>query len=607
MLEIKNVTKSFDRPLFKEMSMTFQETGMYVIVGKSGSGKSTLLNILGGLDNEYQGVIEIDGQDIRQIPHYIRKYIGFIFQQFYLIEEMNVKENVNLISYFKRIMISKKEYYLERLKIKDLQRYKTAILSGGQKQRVAIYRGFIAKHPIILCDEPTGALDAKNSEEIFKILKQLSKEKLVIVISHDEILAKKYHDYLYKIKDYQLKLIHQNPITQRKKQEEKTSKRSFLQFILKELKMTWKSSFIVVQVLFLALLSILLTLSLTQSTQKQIHQQLEQIIPSTTIMLKKKNNQMIKMDDLKQIQHLAIQYRFLQNDQVDFLGISFSKKYQTKKTLYISDYIQKPKYKIQGKEIGNDQEIILARSTYEQLIYLTKQKSLMNQEVYLFFDYQNEVKSYPVKIVGIEEKETVMETLYLKEFAFNHYLQELYQLEQGHTAFLQVKNKKAMKILKEKYPIYQFKLANSSLSSTIDKKFKQIEIIFLGFSSLSIITACVLLGFVLYLMVIKRKKYFAILQTLGASLKQVCFIVLFQGLIISGVAFFEAFLVLNQLFVLANTLIKESISNLMDNFFIVSYEMMGVMFIVVLIFTLLCSMVPIKKVKEIEIIEALKG
>ena len=351
----------------------------------------------------------------------------------------------------------------------------------------------------------------------------------------------------------------------------------------------------------------MLTLSLTNSTNKQIQAQLEKIIPSTTIMLKKKNNEMLTQKDLQNIHHKEITYRFLQNDDVEFLGISSLKKYQTNKTLYISDYIQKPKHKIQGKGIGNDQEIILARSTYEQLIYLTKQKSLMNQEVYLFFDYQNEVKSYPVKIVGIEEKETVMETLYLKEFAFNHYLQELYQLEQGHTAFLQVKNKKVMKILKEKYPTYQFKLANSSLSSTIDKKFKQIEIIFLGFSSLSIITACFLLGFVLYLMVIKRKKYFAILQTLGASLKQVCFIVLFQGLIISGIAFFEAFLVLNQLFVLANTLIKESISNLIDNFFTVSYEMMGVMFIVVLIFTLLCSMIPIKKVKEIEIIEALKG
>ena len=193
MLEIKNVTKSFDRPLFKEMSMTFQETGMYVIVGKSGSGKSTLLNILGGLDNEYQGVIEIDGQDIRQIPHYIRKYIGFIFQQLYLIEEMNVKENVNLISYFKRIMISKKEYYLERLKIKDLQRYKTAILSGGQKQRVAIYRGFIAKHPIILCDEPTGALDSKTGVEVLKLLKEQcdgnNGANTVIIVTHNSLFA----------------------------------------------------------------------------------------------------------------------------------------------------------------------------------------------------------------------------------------------------------------------------------------------------------------------------------------------------------------------------------------------------------------------------------
>lgn len=607
MLEIKNVTKSFDRPLFKEMSMTFQETGMYVIVGKSGSGKSTLLNILGGLDNEYQGVIEIDGQDIRQIPHYIRKYIGFIFQQFYLIEEMNVKENVNLISYFKRIMIFKKEYYLERLKIKDLQRYKTAILSGGQKQRVAIYRGFIAKHPIILCDEPTGALDAKNSEEIFKILKQLSKEKLVIVISHDEILAKKYHDYLYEIKDYQLKLIHQNPITQRKKQEEKTSKRSFLQFILKELKMTWKSSFVVVQVLFLALLSILLTLSLTQSTQKQIHQQLEQIIPSTTIMLKKKNNQMIKMDDLKQIQHPAIQYRFLQNDQVDFLGISFSKKYQTKKTLYISDYIQQPQKKIQGRKIKNAQEIILSKSTYEQLLYLSHQKNLINKDVYLFFEYQNRICFYKVKIVGIENKKTLMETAYFNEYAMSQMLKELYQIEVGQTAFLQVKDKNILKDLKNKYPLYQFKLANSSLSSSIDEKFQQIEWILYCFSSLAVVTACFLLGVVLYLMVIKRKKYFAILQTLGASLWQMITLVLCQGLGISCTAFIEAMIVLKKLFIFANQLIQKSISDLMDEFFVIQNNVLLGVFIGVLILTLLCCLIPIKKVKQIEIIEALKS
>ena len=210
MLEIKNLTKSFDRPLFKNMTMSFQKKGMYVIIGQSGCGKSTLLNMLGGLDQQYQGTIEVDGKDIRKIPHYIRRYVGFIFQQFHLVENMSVRENESLVTYFKKIIVAKKEIYLKRLKIKELQRYKASILSGGQKQRVAIYRGFIAENPIILCDEPTGALDEKNSEEIFKILKQLSMEKLVIVISHDELLAKKYHDYLYEIKDYQLHLIHQN-------------------------------------------------------------------------------------------------------------------------------------------------------------------------------------------------------------------------------------------------------------------------------------------------------------------------------------------------------------------------------------------------------------
>ena len=607
MLEIKHLTKAYDQVLLKDVCLTFEEKGLYVIVGKSGCGKSTLLNMIGGLDSKYQGTIEMDGKDIQKIPHYIRKYIGFIFQQFHLIEEMNVKENENLISYFKRTFSHKKEILLSHLKLKKLQSYKTKLLSGGQKQRVAIYRGFIANHPLVLCDEPTGALDAKNSEEVFKILKELAKEKLVIVISHDEKLTYKYHDYLYEIKDQQIHLIHQNKVESSFITKEKTTKKTFFQFLLKDFKLCWKSHFIVIQVLFIALLSIMLTLSLTNSTNKQIHVQLENIIPSTTIMLKKKNNEMLTQKDLQGIHQKDITYRFLQNDDVEFLGISLLEKYQTNKTLYISDYIQKPKQKIQGRMFKNDREIILSKSTYEQLLYLTHQKNLMNQNVYLFFDYQNQVKSYPVKIVGIENKETVMETLYLKEGAINHYLQELYQLEHGHTAFLQVKNKKALNVLKEKYPLYQFKLANSSLSTTIDEKFQQVEIILLGFSSLSIVTACFLLGVVLYLMVVKRKKYFAILQTLGASIKQVCFIVLFQGFVISGVAFLEAFIVLNQLFVLANTLIKESISNLMDNFFAVPYDMIGILFLGVLIFTLLCSLIPIRKVQEIEIVEALKG
>lgn len=607
MLEIKSLTKSFDRCLFDDVSITFQDKGMYVIVGESGSGKSTLLNMIGGLDKKYEGSIEIDGIEIRSISNYIRKYVGFIFQQFYLIEDMNVKENMGLISYFKRIYKGKREKYLNQLKIKDLIQYNTHILSGGQKQRVAIFRSFIAKHPIILCDEPTGALDQRNSEEVFKILKNLSKEKLIIVITHDKYLAKKYHDYLYEIKDCKLECIHQNKWVEKQSLPEKTRKKSFFNFLIKDFKLSWRSSLIVIQVLFLAILSIMLTLSLTKSTRQQIHEQLEQIIPSTTLILKKKNNQMISQEELEKIKHTDINYHFLQNDDIEFLGISSLKKYRAKNTLYISDYIQKPQGKIQGKKMMSNQEIVLSKSTYDQLLYITQQKNLINQNVYLYFNYHNDIQKCKVKIVGVEKRDTLMETIYFKEYAFNHLIQNLYQIDKGQTAFLQVKNKQVIKKLKNLYPYYQFKLANSSLSSSIDDKFQQVEFILLCFSSLAIVTACFLLGVVLYLTVIKKKRYFAIIQTLGASVKQIMLIVLFQGLCMSLVAFVEAFVVINQLFVFINRFIKENISDLIQQFLVVDYKLILMILIVIIGLTFICSIIPLRKVKQIDIIDALKS
>lgn len=103
----------------------------------------------------------------------------------------------------------------------------------------------------------------------------------------------------------------------------------------------------------------MLTLSLTNSTNKQIQAQLEKIIPSTTIMLKKKNNEMLTQKDLQNIHHKEIMYRFLQNDDVEFLGISSLKKYQTNKTLYISDYIQMPKQKYKEKELKMIKKLFL--------------------------------------------------------------------------------------------------------------------------------------------------------------------------------------------------------------------------------------------------------
>ncbi|MBS7125425.1 MAG: ATP-binding cassette domain-containing protein, partial [Coprobacillus sp.] len=183
MLEIKNLTKSFDRPLFKNMTMSFQKKGMYVIMGQSGCGKSTLLNMLGGLDQQYQGTIEVDGKDIRKIPHYIRRYVGFIFQQFHLVENMSVRENESLVTYFKKIIVAKKEIYLKRLKIKELQRYKASILSGGQKQRLCIARALLKNPKILILDDSTSAVDTVTDAKIRKAFREEIPDTTKIIIA----------------------------------------------------------------------------------------------------------------------------------------------------------------------------------------------------------------------------------------------------------------------------------------------------------------------------------------------------------------------------------------------------------------------------------------
>lgn len=198
MLEIKNLTKEYDDLVIDNLSVTFPSTGMVIITGKSGCGKTTLLNIIGGIDLNYQGNIFIDNQNIREIKNYCRKHVGFIFQDFNLINWLNVKNNYLLPGFFTKIIYKRAiEDQEEKLELQKLKRKKVKLLSGGQKQRVALLRAIIKNVDILLCDEPTGSLDQENSQAVFELLKKEAKERLVIVISHDENLAIKYADQLY--------------------------------------------------------------------------------------------------------------------------------------------------------------------------------------------------------------------------------------------------------------------------------------------------------------------------------------------------------------------------------------------------------------------------
>ncbi len=213
MIEIKGVNKTYrskksaDTNALRNINLTFENKGLVFIVGKSGSGKSTLLNLLGGLDTPDKGKILIDHKDLckmsnQELDSYRNSYVGFVFQEFNLLEEFNVFENINLS--LKLQGINDDKLILDTLKnldIDGLEKRNTNELSGGQKQRVAIARTLVKKPKLILADEPTGNLDRKSSDQIFRILKKISKEELVIVVSHDIESAFVYADRIIKIED----------------------------------------------------------------------------------------------------------------------------------------------------------------------------------------------------------------------------------------------------------------------------------------------------------------------------------------------------------------------------------------------------------------------
>ena len=215
-IKVENIVKIFNRhsrnanKVLKGVSFELPEKGLTCIFGKSGSGKTTLLNIIGGLEKADSGKVYIDGECTSGKTDKIRNAkIGFIFQNYYLEKGYTIAEilrNQMIIAGFKdeKEIARRTE---EALKLVDMERFKNKLgdaLSGGQQQRVAIARAIVKGSDVILADEPTGNLDAENTMKVMDILKEISKTQLVVIVTHEVSLIKKYADSHIKIVDGEL-------------------------------------------------------------------------------------------------------------------------------------------------------------------------------------------------------------------------------------------------------------------------------------------------------------------------------------------------------------------------------------------------------------------
>ena len=211
MVEIRNLTKIYKSKkkekcvALDDVSFSLDKKGFVFIIGKSGSGKTTLLSIIGGLDNLTKGDIIVNGNKFstfkeKDFVNYRNSMIGYIFQDFHLIDELTVFENIKIALDLQNNNDYNSIYsILESVGLKGYENRYPRELSGGEKQRIAIARALIKNPKIILADEPTGNLDTKTTKQILSLLKELSKERLVIIVSHNLQDAREYADRIIEL------------------------------------------------------------------------------------------------------------------------------------------------------------------------------------------------------------------------------------------------------------------------------------------------------------------------------------------------------------------------------------------------------------------------
>ncbi len=219
-LEVNNLKKSYGEggsymEVLKGISVSVEKGDMCVIQGTSGSGKSTLLNCIGGLDVMNSGSIKVDGMEIfglsqEKLSDYRRENLGFIFQFYNLVSNLTVKENIQVCEYLSDHSMDIDEL-METLGLTEHQNKFPSQLSGGQQQRCAIARALIKNPKLLLCDEPTGALDSKTSRDILILLEEVNKKygTTMLIVTHNNSI-KNMVDQVIFLKDGQIKKNYRN-------------------------------------------------------------------------------------------------------------------------------------------------------------------------------------------------------------------------------------------------------------------------------------------------------------------------------------------------------------------------------------------------------------
>ena len=535
MIEIKNLSKNYGQTeIFDHMSFTFPNEGLVCILGASGCGKSTLLNILAGFDSDYTGDIRvmsslINKMSTSELCSYRRDNIGFIFQNYHLLSGYTVLENIGLATELNTSSMTENEEaaikLLDKLGLTEKTTEKVENLSGGQKQRVAIARALINSPSVLLADEPTGALDRKTSTEIMMILKELSKDRLVIVITHDSKCAE-FADLTVAIEDGKLVTQQAIPCIVSKTSLRKNSpmKVSVFRRGLKNYKVHLSRYIAVSMAISIGILCFILSLSSGNIIEKSIEEFQEKNTAFNNGYIKVEDDEKRIIEALKgdkRIENIYEQY-VINNISLTLDGTTelMVEKYPTPKAIKKMSYGTMPK---DGKN-----EIAISPSLAAK--FGGEIKNLLGKTISL--EYMDEI--YPLTIRGIfnaEYDDIIISSDVEQKFYQKEMDGKVYSVSYDVTEFEDIVGVSTM--LKENGFVSQNASAEVAAFQTT---FQNLNHIFLTLSII-ILSVCVFISAIL-LVKLQNSRYreIGLLSALGYTKSQIRNMVLSENILLSGTA-----------------------------------------------------------------------
>lgn len=659
-LTVKNLNKSFGNfQALKDINFRVESGELVAILGESGSGKSTLLNVISGLDELDSGEITINGISTRDFSHkewaiYRNHYIGFVFQEYNLVDHLSVVENVELPLLLQGVSASEaREKALEKCKLLGLTNHTHKLpnrISGGQQQRVAIARALVTDPKVILADEPTGALDSENARIILDVLKVLSKDHIVLLVTHDEDYANEYATRIITLEDGRIisdtdeKYMRFENVDKLNLKRPKMKLNVMWKFARNNLKKRIFRTFFTSLTMSLGLIAIFLIIFLINGIRTEVTDIIGTFIPKDQYIVETEINSGQISDD---------NYKYIKNHEIVSEAFFNFTLYPLKEGggggkvyYYPADYeittipLNKDTFYYSNSLVGdypsNNNEIIVTSRLAEWILQLTIKDGEYEEAVKLLKKEEFIIERVS-KTTELNEKFTIVGIVrdarpiaYLRypkmEALYKHITEEdkrdFYYFDiidrSRLNVFFNTKNDKKIEDFINDIGKKELVLSNpiEVINRDANDFFHTALYVLISTASVSLVVAGILVGLIIYMSVLERIKEIGILTSLGARRSNIRHLFIFESGVIGFLSSLIALIFSVIIAVIINAIFTSTIAALFRMFGISIFEQFRLLHIDVLsiiivfgvsiVYAIICGLIPAFLASKLKAVEALR-